>query len=132
MQLMPATAKSVSRQLKQKYSAQKLIHDPEYNVLLGSSYLGNLIEKFDGSYVLAIAAYNAGPSRINRWVRDWGDPRNGEIDILDWIELIPYSETRNYVQRVIENLQIYRQILDNQNGHILRINHDLTRGDGLN
>jgi soluble lytic murein transglycosylase len=67
-----------------------------------------LIDDFGGSYALAIAAYNAGPSRVRQWLRDYGDPRGGNIDMVDWIEMIPINETRNYVQRVLENLQIYR------------------------
>ena len=67
-----------------------------------------LIERFDGSYPLAIASYNAGPGRVNQWLKQFGDPRKGEIDMIDWIELIPYSETRNYVQRVMEGVYVYR------------------------
>jgi peptidoglycan lytic transglycosylase len=128
MQLMPATAREVSRKLKVSYSKNALIEDPEYNTLLGSSYLGHLVKKFDGSYVLAIASYNAGGSRINSWIRDWGDPRLGDIDIIDWIELIPFSETRNYVQRVMENLQVYRHLTHKNEIQLVQINQDLVRG----
>jgi len=128
MQLMPATARAVSRKLKVSYSKAKLTENPEYNTLLGSTYLGGLINRFDGSYILAIASYNAGASRVNRWVREWGDPRTGDIDVIDWIELIPFSETRNYVQRVLENLQMYRQLLGNTGYRMVQIDADLMRG----
>ena len=71
-----------------------------------------LIKRYDGSYVLALAAYNAGQHRVKRWIRDWGDPRTGEIDPIDWVELIPFEETRNYVQRVLEAVQVYREKFD--------------------
>ncbi len=128
MQLMPATARDVSRKLKVSYSKSKLTANPEYNTLLGSTYLGSLIGKYDGSYILAIAAYNAGGSRVNQWIREWGDPRTGDIDVIDWIELIPFTETRNYVQRVLENLQMYRQLLGNTGYRMVQIDADLSRG----
>ncbi|MAZ02269.1 MAG: lytic murein transglycosylase [Sneathiella sp.] len=128
MQLMPGTARAVSRQLKVSYSEPRLTADPTYNALLGSSYLAGLIEDFNGSYVLAIAAYNAGPSNVRRWLKEWGDPRAGDIDMIDWIEFIPFSETRNYVQRVIENLQVYRERLARDEGSVLRISEDINRG----
>ncbi|MEX1036654.1 MAG: lytic transglycosylase domain-containing protein [Sneathiella sp.] len=128
MQLMPGTARGVSRQLKVAYSEPLLTADPAYNTLLGSSYLAGLIEDFNGSYVLAIAAYNAGPSNVRRWLKEWGDPRAGDIDMIDWIEFIPFTETRNYVQRVIENLQVYRERLAHEDGSVLQISHDINRG----
>ena len=108
MQLMPATASSIAAKMQLPYSADKLTADGTYNVLLGRAYLEGLIDDFGGSYALAIAAYNAGPGRVRQWLRDYGDPRGGSIDMVDWIEMIPINETRNYVQRVLENLQIYR------------------------
>ena len=75
---------------------------------MGRAYLGSLVDNFSGSYVLAVAAYNAGPSRVHQWMQDHGDPRRQNVDVIDWIERIPFTETRNYVQRVLENLQIYR------------------------
>ena len=111
MQLMPNTARLVARVIKTRYSPRRLTSDLDYNLRLGHAYLSMLLERYDGSYVLAIAGYNAGPASVNRWLRQNGDPRGGDIDPIDWIELIPYSETRNYVQRVMENLQIYRQRL---------------------
>lgn len=108
MQLMPATARSVAKRLRVRYSPRKLTRDSSYNVRLGQAYLGQMINRFDGSYILAIASYNAGPSAAKRWVRQNGDPREPGVDVIDWVESIPYRETRNYVQRVIENLQVYR------------------------
>ena len=128
MQLMPGTAQDVSRKLNIGYSADLLTADPAYNALLGSSYLADLINSYNGSYVLAIAAYNAGPSNVNRWIGEYGDPRTGDIDSIDWIEFMPYGETRNYVQRVIENLQIYRERLKQREDSILQIAEDINRG----
>ena len=108
MQLMPATARSVAKRLRVRYSKTRLTRDPNYNIRLGQAYLGQMINKFDGSYILAIASYNAGPSAAAHWVRQFGDPREPGTDVIDWVESIPYRETRNYVQRVIENLQVYR------------------------
>ena len=110
MQLMPATARSVAARLKiKKHNNDLLTTDPRYNVTLGSAYLASLVEQYGGSYVMAIAAYNAGPGRVSGWIRDNGDPRRGNLeDMIDWIEKIDISETRNYVQRVVENLEIYR------------------------
>jgi soluble lytic murein transglycosylase len=111
MQLMPATARRVARQYRMRYSRQRLNSDPKYNVELGRRYLADMIDKFGGSYILAVGAYNAGPNAVKRWIRRNGDPRNGIVDPIDWIELIPYRETRDYVQRVMGNLQIFRNRL---------------------
>lgn len=108
MQLMPATASFIAAKMQLPFSADRLTADGIYNVLLGRAYLEGLIDDFGGSYALAIAAYNGGPGRVRQWLRDYGDPRGGNIDMVDWIEMIPINETRNYVQRVLENLQIYR------------------------
>lgn len=110
MQLMPATAKQVAKAIKVTFTPSKL-DDPEYNVRLGSTYLGDMIDNFEGSYVMALAAYNAGPSRVRRWVKEYGDPRDPTVDVIDWIEMIPFTETRSYVQRVMESLSIYRRKL---------------------
>ena len=108
MQLMPATASAEAGKLGQPFSLPRLTMDGVYNIDLGRSYLQQLIEDFGGSYALAIASYNAGPSRIHQWLAEYGDPRGGKIDMVDWIETIPIDETRLYVQRVLENLQVYR------------------------
>jgi soluble lytic murein transglycosylase len=127
MQLMPATAKAIARSLGLPHSDHRLLNDPHYNVQIGRTYLGRLIEEFDGSYVLALAAYNAGPARARQWIRENGDPRRSNVDVVDWIELISFEETRNYVQRVLENLQVYRQVLgDPQRSQ--GIGRDLRRG----
>jgi len=108
MQLMPATASHIAKTLHLPFSESRLLTDSHYNITLGRHYLDGLLGDFSGSYVLAIAAYNAGPSRVRQWMRDFGDPRAKNTDVVDWVESIPLGETRNYVQRVLENLQIYR------------------------
>lgn len=113
MQLMPATAREVSGKLNLTYRKGWLTSKPKYNILLGSSYIGELVKRYDGNYPLAVAAYNAGPGRVNSWLKIYGDPRTNKIDSVDWIELIPIYETRNYVQRVMENVYIYRLRLNN-------------------
>lgn len=111
MQLMPFTAKHVAKQLKLRYKKDQLTKDPSYNIRLGRSYLQELLDRYSQSYVLAIAAYNAGPERVDTWISMFGDPRDYGTDVVDWIESIPFSETRNYVQRVLENIQVYRHRL---------------------
>ncbi|MBY0432452.1 MAG: lytic transglycosylase domain-containing protein [Rhodospirillales bacterium] len=111
MQLMPATAEKVAKTMNVSYSKGMLTGNPDYNVRLGSAYLSQLLAEFNGSYVLSLAAYNAGPSRARRWMNDYGDPRSPDVDTVDWIESIPFSETRNYVQRVMESVQVYRRRL---------------------
>jgi soluble lytic murein transglycosylase len=108
MQLMPATANKIAQLLHLPFSRQRLTTDLAYNVTLGRAYLDSLVDDFSGSYVLAVAAYNAGPARVHQWIADHGDPRSANVDPIDWVERIPYTETRNYVQRVLENLQVYR------------------------
>lgn len=108
MQLMPATAQSMARALKVRHSKQKLTADPVHNIRLGSAYLDRLRDSYDGSLILTLAAYNAGPGNVRRWIKLNGDPRSlSTLDAIDWIEAIPVAETRNYVQRVLENLTIY-------------------------
>ena len=108
MQLMPATARAVAADLDIRYEGDRLLTDPAYNAKLGNAYLDELLEVFDGNVVMTAAGYNAGPGRPIRWMRQRGDPRRGEIDIVDWIEHIPFDETRNYVMRVAESLPVYR------------------------
>lgn len=108
MQLMPATARHVAKSLKIRYSSLKLTRDARYNMTLGQNYLAGVLDRFDNSYVLALCAYNAGPARAKRWIKQFGDPRDEDVDAIDWVEMIPFDETRNYVQRVLENLQVYR------------------------
>ncbi len=119
MQLMPATARGVAKSLgiHGQHRDQRLIADPSYNLRLGQSYLAGLLDDFSGSYPMALAAYNPGPGRVHAWVRDHGDPRGGLVDPIDWIELIGIEETRNYVQRVMENVQVYRRRLGAPDPH---------------
>ena len=114
MQLMPGTAKAVARNLGIGYSPSSLTADPDYNIRLGNSYLGQQLERFRGEPTLALAAYNAGPSRVARWLDENGDPRGDPRRLVDWIERIPFAETRNYVQRVLEGMEVYRTLLADQ------------------
>ncbi len=112
MQLMPYTAKLVAKQAKLPYSRSRLTTDPEYNINLGSHYIAGLILEYDGAYPFAVAAYNAGPKRVRYWKRLNKNPQKDQINYVDWIELIKFRETRNYVQRVLENYNVYRYILE--------------------
>ncbi|MFO1157692.1 MAG: lytic transglycosylase domain-containing protein [Reyranellaceae bacterium] len=111
MQLLPDTARDVAGRLKIPFIQEKLLRDPAYNVQIGSQYLTEMLKRFGGSYELAAAAYNAGPNRVARWLETMGDPRNGKIDMVDWIETIPFRETRNYVQHIMEGVAVYRDRL---------------------
>jgi soluble lytic murein transglycosylase len=108
MQLMPATARQVTDRLGLPYDEGRLVSDPDYNARLGTAYLGQMLDNYGGSYVLAAAAYNAGPGRVRQWLDTFGDPRRGEIEPVIWVETIPFTETRNYVMRVLEALHVYR------------------------
>ena len=112
MQLMPYTAKLVAKQAKLPYSKSRLTTDPEYNINLGSHYIAGLILEYDGAYPFAVAAYNAGPKRVRYWKKINKDPQKGTTNYIDWIELIKFRETRNYVQRVLENYNVYRYVLE--------------------
>lgn len=114
MQVMPATAKKVAGWVGQPYSLARLTDDWRYNATLGQTYLARRLDQFGGSVAMAAAAYNAGASRVDQWIAANGDPRTGEVDWIDWLETIPFNETRNYVQRVLEGLQIYRSRLAGQ------------------
>ena len=111
MQLMKYTAKIVAKQAKLPYSISRLTADPEYNIKLGSYYFNGLLNDYNGVYPFAIAAYNAGPNRVKTWRRVNGDPSKGQISYINWIEQIRFEETRNYVQRVLENINVYKYIL---------------------
>lgn len=115
MQLMPATAEKLARALKVKFNPGKL-DDPDFNVRLGRAYLSDLLDDFEGSYILTLVGYNAGPARARKWIREYGDPRDPSVDVIDWIEMIPFTETRNYVQRVMESVSIYRRKLGKVTG----------------
>ncbi len=127
MQVMPRTARKMTKALGLPYSKAKLIEDWKYNAQIGSAYLAEQLKDFNGSYILAFAAYNAGPSRVRSWIRKYGDPRRDDVDQIDWIENIPFKETRNYVMRVIESLHVYRARLTGRTPRHM-ITRDLKRG----
>jgi len=111
MQIMPDTAKLIAKRYGLKYKKGILTADPSYNVRLGAAHLGDLVEDFGGSYVLTLVAYNAGPRRSVEWVAEYGDLRDGKTDPIDWVESIPFQETRQYVQKVLQNIHVYRSRL---------------------
>ncbi len=119
MQIMPATGKLIARQHGQRYSLSKLTHDPSFNVTLGATHLRDLITVFNGSYIMTMVAYNAGPRRAIQWSERFGDPRKGQIDPIDWVEAIPFRETRLYVQKVMQNVQVYRSLFASNNKRTL-------------
>ena len=124
LQLLPRTARSMARRAGLSYSPRRLTSDPAYNATLGATFLGDQLSRFGGSYVLTLAGYNAGPARAQQWLTRYGDPRGKDIDtVVDWIESIPFTETRNYVQRVMESFQVYKMRLDGS----LDITDDLVR-----
>jgi soluble lytic murein transglycosylase len=110
MQLMPGTAREEADKAGMQYMSASLIDDASYNVRLGSNHIDRLLARYGGSYPLAIAAYNAGPGNVNKWLRENGDPRTGSISWIDWIEKIGFYETKNYVQRVLENAVVYESL----------------------
>jgi soluble lytic murein transglycosylase len=114
MQLLPGTARDVAGRLGVPFIQDRLTRDPAYNVQLGSQYLAEMLQRFGGSYEIALAAYNAGPNRVARWMESMGDPRTSKIDMVDWIESIPFRETRDYVQRIMEGVTVYRDRLNGQ------------------
>ncbi len=124
LQMLPGTARRTASGLGLPFFHERLTSDAAYNALLGSAHLGELVDRFRGSYVLTFAAYNAGPGKAAEWVRRFGDPQAEGVDVVDWVEKISYGETRSYVQRVMENLQVYRTLLGEEK---LRIAEDLRR-----
>ncbi len=126
LQLLPTTAKRTARNLGLRYSKRRLVTDASYNARLGTAYLKQQMDKYNGSFVLTFSAYNAGPSRANDWIKRFGDPRGKSLNtVIDWVEQIPFAETRNYVQRVMENYQVYKTRLK---GGKLTISRDLRAG----
>lgn len=123
MQFMPATARRVAQRYGVAFEEERLLGDPVYSAKLGAAHLGELLDGWGGSAALAFAAYNAGPGHVRRWIERFGDPRRGDRDIIDWVEQIPFPETRSYVQRVMENLVVYR--------HRLNQDRPLAIGDDL-
>ncbi|MFC3693862.1 lytic transglycosylase domain-containing protein [Chenggangzhangella methanolivorans] len=126
LQLLPGTAAKTAKAAGLPFDAKRLTTDAAFNAQLGAAHLGELAEKYDGSYVMVFAAYNAGPARVLEWTQRYGDPRKAEVDPVDWVERIPFAETRNYVQRVMENTQIYRTRLNGRTA--LLIERDMARG----
>ncbi|ARP98519.1 murein transglycosylase [Pseudorhodoplanes sinuspersici] len=108
MQVMPATGRTIARRLRIKFDPKRLLNDPSYNVQMGAAEIADLVNTYDGNHVLAFVGYNAGRGRVKEWTKRYGDPRNPNVDVVDWVERIPFTETRIYVQRVMENLQVYR------------------------
>ncbi|MBO9476009.1 transglycosylase SLT domain-containing protein [Shimia sp. R11_0] len=126
MQLMPGTARDVSKDIGEVYVLGNLTRDPKYNARLGSAFLADLAEQFDGNIIMIAAAYNAGPRRPTRWMANNGDPRGGAVEaMIDWIEMIPFNETRNYVMRVSESLPVYRARLG-QDPHPVPFSREIT------
>ncbi|MCU4181956.1 lytic transglycosylase domain-containing protein [Bosea sp. BH3] len=126
MQMMPATARETARRAGLPFDWDKLGHDPLYAARMGAAHLNDLLKEWRGSYILSFAAYNAGSPNVKKWIAAYGDPRDPDVDAVDWVERIPFSETRNYVQRVMENLQVYRERLNQRTAYL--IDHDLKRG----
>lgn len=128
LQVTPEAGKYVTRKYGATYDQRRLLTDASYNATLGAAELGGLLQDYRGSYIMTFAGYNAGRGRVKEWIERYGDPRDPSIDPIDWVERIPFSETRNYVQRVIENLQVYRSRFGG--GSRLLIEADLRRGGG--
>jgi soluble lytic murein transglycosylase len=126
MQVTPDAARYVCKRHGATYDLARLKNDSVYNAALGAAELGGLLEDYRGSYIMTFAAYNAGRGSVKKWVERYGDPRDPKVDAVDWVELIPFSETRNYVQRIMENLQVYRARFGG--GTRLQIEADLRRG----
>jgi soluble lytic murein transglycosylase len=131
MQLMPATAKRTAKRFGLGFDTDKLTADPVYNAKIGSAHLGELMEDWRGSLVLVFASYNAGGGNVKKWIDAYGDPRRPDVDVVDWVERIPFSETRNYVQRVLENFQVYRHRLGGERSAVLLTEGDLRRSAAL-
>ncbi|MCO5092813.1 lytic transglycosylase domain-containing protein [Bosea sp. (in: a-proteobacteria)] len=126
MQMMPATARETARRAGLPFDWQKLGQDALYAARMGAAHLNDLLKEWRGSYILTFAAYNAGSPNVKKWIAAYGDPRDQQVDAVDWVERIPFSETRNYVQRVMENLQVYRERLNQRTAYL--IDYDLKRG----
>jgi soluble lytic murein transglycosylase len=126
MQVTPEAARDTARRYKVHYNRHRLLSDPIYNMQMGAAEIARLLRYFHGNYLLTAAAYNAGLGRTRQWMGIYGDPRDPKVDPVDWVERLPYSETRNYVQRILENLEVYRARFAG-NARLL-IEADLTRG----
>lgn len=129
MQVTPPAARTITRRFGASYDPKRLLSDPSYNAMLGAAELGALVNDFRGSYILTFIGYNAGRGRVRDWIERYGDPRDPKVDAVDWVERIPFSETRNYVQRIMENVQVYRARFGG--GSRLLIEADLKRGTSV-
>ena len=127
MQIMPRTARAIARQHKVRYRSADLTRNPSYNVMLGAAHLGDLLNDYGGSYILTLVAYNAGPGRVRDWTEEFGNPTSKNGDPIDWVERIPFTETRNYVKKILSGVQIFRSRLEGADGS-LRLVEDLNRG----
>jgi soluble lytic murein transglycosylase len=130
LQVMPITANHVCKDYKLKCDVPRLLTDTSYNAMMGSAYIADRMSEFRGSYVLGIAGYNAGPGRARQWIAEFGDPRDPKVDVVDWIMRIPFEETREYVQKVLANIQVYRARLG-ESETALRLNDDILRARGM-
>ena len=130
MQVLPGTGKQIAKKFGFAFDRNRMLSDASYNAQMGAAELGDVLESYRGSYILSFVAYNAGRGRVKQWIERYGDPRDPNIDPIDWVERIPFSETRNYVQRVLENMQVYRAQLGH--GSRLMIEADLRRGSTAN
>lgn len=127
MQMINSTAKATARKHRIPYDRDRLATEGDYAARMGALHLNDLLDQWDGSYILAAVSYNAGPHRAKAWIKTYGDPRRGDVDAIDWVEKIPFSETRNYVMRVLENMQVYRARLNNDSAPN-RLEQDLRLG----
>src|ERR1041384_6236829 len=130
MQVLPGTGKQIAKKFGFPFDRNRMLSDAAYNAQMGAAELGDVLEAYRGSYILSFVAYNAGRGRGKQWIEKSGDPRDANVDPIDWVERIPFSETRNYVQRVLENMQVYRAQLGI--GSRLMIEADLRRGSAAN
>lgn len=130
MQVTPAAGKHIAKRIGVAFDQKRLLSDPVYNVQIGAAELGDALQTYRGSYILTFASYNAGRGRVREWIERYGDPRDPGVDPIDWVERIPFSETRNYVQRILENMQVYR-VRFGGSGKLL-IEADLRRGSVAN
>jgi soluble lytic murein transglycosylase len=126
MQVTPVAAKDTCKRFSCSYDVNRLKNDTPYNLQVGAAELAGVIQDYRGNLMLAFAGYNAGRGRVKEWIERYGDPRDPRVDPIDWVERIPFMETRNYVQRVMENYQVYRTLLG-ENAE-LTIEADLRRG----
>ena len=126
LQVMKVTANHICRDYKIKCTHARLLTDDSYNIMIASAYVADRMAEWQGSYVLALSSYNAGPGRTRQWIKEFGDPRTAAIDPIDWIERIPIEETRRYVAKVLSNIQIYRARLG-EAATALRLDEDLNR-----